>query len=68
MPVITVEASKFTIEKKRELVKVLTQATASILGLPESGFTVLIKDNPRDCIAVGGQLLSDRDQAAAAKK
>jgi 4-oxalocrotonate tautomerase len=68
MPVITVEASKFTPEQKRELAKVLTQAASSIMHIPEQAYTVFIKDNPRDCIAVGGVLLSDRDKAQAEKK
>jgi 4-oxalocrotonate tautomerase len=68
MPVITVEASKFTIEQKRELVKVLTKAASGIMNIPEQAYTVLIKDNPRDNIAVGGVLLSDRDKALAEKK
>lgn len=68
MPVITVEASKFTLEQKRELAKVLTKAASSIMNIPEPAYTVLIKDNDRDNIGVGGVLLSDRDKASAEKK
>lgn len=68
MPVITIEASRFTLEKKRELAKVLTTAASTIMNIPEAGWTVLIKDNDRDNIAVGGVLLSDRDKASAEKK
>jgi 4-oxalocrotonate tautomerase len=68
MPVITIEASRFTLEQKRELAKALTKAASSIMNLPEQGYTVLIKDNDRDNISVGGILLSDRDKAQAAKK
>jgi len=67
MPVITVEASRFTLEKKRELAKVLTREASAIMNIPEAGWTVLIKDNDRDNIAVGGVLLSDRDKAAEKK-
>jgi len=68
MPVITVEASRFTLEQKRELAKVLTKAASSIMNIPEPAYTVFIKDNDRDNIAVGGVLLSDRDKLAAEKK
>ena len=68
MPVITVEASRFTLEQKRELAKVLTKAASSIMNIPEQAYTVLIKDNDRDNISVGGVLLSDRDKLAAEKK
>jgi 4-oxalocrotonate tautomerase len=68
MPVITVEASRFTLEQKRELVKALTQDASRIMHIPEQAYTVLIKDNDRDNIAVGGVLLSDRDKLAAEKK
>lgn len=68
MPVITIEASRFTLEKKRELAKVLTKEASTIMNIPAAGWTVLIKDNDRDNIAVGGVLLSDRDKASAEKK
>jgi len=68
MPVITVEASRFTLEKKRELAKILTKEASTIMNIPEAAWTVLIKDNDRDNIAVGGVLLSDRDKASAEKK
>jgi 4-oxalocrotonate tautomerase len=68
MPVITVEGSRFSIEQKRELAKVLTKETSRIMNIPEPAFTVFIKDNARDCIGVGGTLLSDRDAAMAEKK
>ena len=38
------------------------------MNIPAAGWTVLIKDNDRDNIAVGGVLLSDRDKASAEKK
>ena len=68
MPVITVEASRFTLEQKRELAKALTKTAADIMHIPEQAYTVLIKDNDRDNISVGGVLLSDRDKLAAEKK
>jgi 4-oxalocrotonate tautomerase len=60
MPVITVEGSKLSIEQKRELVKSLTKSASTITNVPEQAYVVLIKENDKDNIGVGGTLLSEK--------
>ena len=60
MPVITIEGASLSVEQKRELVAVLTKSAAGIMKAPEQAFIVLIKENSKDNIGVGGTLLSDR--------
>ena len=60
MPVITVEGGTLSKEQKIELVKSLTQSASSIMNIPEQAYVVLIKENARDNIGVGGTLLSER--------
>jgi len=60
MPVITLEGSKLSKEQKSELVKELTASAAKIMNVPEQAFIVLIKENEKENIGVGGQLLSER--------
>lgn len=58
MPVITLDMSVLTKEKKAELVEVLTRDASEITGIPREKFIVLINELDRDNIGVGGQLLS----------
>lgn len=60
MPVITIEGSKLSKEQKSKLVKELTTSAASIMNVPEQAFIVLVKENEKENIGVGGQLLADR--------
>jgi len=59
MPVVIVESNKINIEKKRELVKSITEITAKVYELPENTVTVLIKELERENIGVSGKLLSE---------
>ena len=60
MPVITIDMSTVTKEKKAQLVATLTRNASEITGIPEEKFIVLINELERDNIGVGGKLLSDR--------
>jgi len=60
MPVITLEGAQLSVEQKRELVAAFTKSAAGIMKVPEQAFIVLIKENSKDNIGVGGTLLSDR--------
>ena len=61
MPSITIEGPKINdIEKKRGLVKELTEAAVKAYGLPAQVIVVLIKENTPDNVSVGGQLICDR--------
>ena len=60
MPVITLEGSKLSEEQKSQLVKELTASAAKIMNAPEQAFVVLLKENEKDNIGVGGQLISKK--------
>mgnify|MGYP001283944480 CR=1 FL=1 len=60
MPVISIEMSPITREKKARLVQALTRDASEITGIPEEKFVVLIRELDRDNIGVGGQLLSNK--------
>ncbi len=59
MPVITIDLSTTTREKKAALVKELTAKASEVTGIPEDKFVVLINEMERDNIGVGGKLLSE---------
>lgn len=60
MPVITVEGSKMSKEKKAELVKQLVKAASSVMEIPEEAFVTLIRENDFDNIGNGMMLLSEK--------
>ena len=59
MPMIQVNCPRTDKEKKRELVRKLTETASEILGIPEPAFTVVIYENDPDNGGVGGKLLSE---------
>jgi 4-oxalocrotonate tautomerase len=59
MPVITIDISTMTTEKKAALVKELTIKASEVTQIPEEKFIVLINEMPRENIGIGGKLLSD---------
>lgn len=63
MPNITIEGPKIEgIEKKRTLVKEITDAVVKVYGLPKEVIVVLIKENQTENVGVGGQLISDKKE------
>jgi len=61
MPNITVEGPAIKeLEKKRTLVKEMTEAAHRAYGLPKEVIVVVIKENPPENVSVGGQLIVDR--------
>jgi len=61
MPIINVEGPKIEdIQKKRNLVKELTEAAVKGYGLPKEVIIVLLKENTPDNVGVGGQLIVDK--------
>jgi 4-oxalocrotonate tautomerase len=59
MPVVIVEMWEGrTEDQKRQLSKDMTDAFVKI-GVPASAVNIIMKDNPKNCWAVGGQLCSD---------
>jgi 4-oxalocrotonate tautomerase len=59
MPIITVTITPQEVECKRCLAEALTKAAAEITKVPADKFIVIIDENARESIAVGGKLLSD---------
>jgi 4-oxalocrotonate tautomerase len=51
------------IEKKRELVKAVTDAMSRTMDLPPEGIHVILKEVKKDQWAVGGVLRSDKPAA-----
>jgi 4-oxalocrotonate tautomerase len=50
------------IEKKRALVKKVTEAVCDALGAPPHKVRVILSDMPHDSYAVGGTLVIDEDK------
>ncbi len=59
MPVITIDISTMTTEKKAELVQAVTVAASAATEIPQEKFIVLINEMPRENIGIGGTLLSE---------
>lgn len=63
MPTITVEGPPIEeMERKRQLVKDITEAAVKTFGLSKEVIVVVIKENTPDNVSVGGQLIIDRLQ------
>jgi 4-oxalocrotonate tautomerase len=62
MPTVTIEGPAVQdMDKRRELVKRVTDAVVAYFGRFKPGdIVVLVKENPPECVAVGGELVCDR--------
>ena len=68
MPTITVEGPPVPVEKKRLLVKSLTEAAAAAYeDISTDAFIVLIRENEAENVGVGGELLVDRRAKGASQ-
>ncbi len=62
MPVITIGGNNgITLEKKREMVKKVSEVVAEAYDLPIEAITVLVQGYDKEDIGVAGELLSDRE-------
>ncbi len=62
MPIITLEGPKITdLEKRRGLVRELTDAAVKAYGLSQEKIIVILHENSREQVGVAGELLIDRD-------
>ena len=62
MPVVTIAGNDgISIEKKREMVKKVSQTVAEAYDLPIEAITVLVQAYQKESIGVAGELLSDRE-------
>ena len=61
MPNITFDGPRITdLDKKRELVRSVTDAAIKAYGLPKQAMVVVLKENPPENVGIGGELLADR--------
>ena len=60
MPVITIEGSHMSKEKKAKLVKQVVAAASAVMEISEDAFVTIIRENDYDNIGNGTQLLSDK--------
>jgi 4-oxalocrotonate tautomerase len=61
MPTITIEGPPIKdLDKKRKLVKGLTDSAVEAYGLSKDKIVVLIKENQAENVGIGGQLLVDK--------
>ena len=61
MPNISVEGPPLAdLDKKRELVRGMTEVAAKVYGLPPEAMIVVIRENSAENVGIGGQLLADR--------
>jgi 4-oxalocrotonate tautomerase len=61
MPTVTIDGPIVKdMDKKRELVKAITDAMEKAYGMPRHVFTVVIKENSPENVGVGGTLIIDR--------
>lgn len=58
MPFIKLEGGTIDKEKKEKLISELTRVASETLGIPETAFVVLIKENELDNWGTGGKVLS----------
>ena len=62
MPVVTIGGNDgISTDKKREMVKKVSEIVADAYDLPVEAITVLIQSYPKENIGVAGKLLSDKE-------
>jgi len=61
MPTIMVEGPPIDVERKRQLVKKLTEVAVEVYGIKH--ITVLIRENLPENVGVNGQLIADRKKS-----
>jgi len=59
MPVINVTLGPLSVEKKKEMVKRMTEVCMDITGSPEHAHAVLINELPLDSLSLGTRTVSD---------
>jgi 4-oxalocrotonate tautomerase family enzyme len=60
MPVIQVELTHQSKEKKKEIIEKLTQTMVEVTNIPAQAFTIIINEHEPEDFGVGGVPLSER--------
>ncbi len=58
MPNIIFEGGVLSTESKNKLIRELTRTASEITSIPESSYTVLLKENPIENWGIGGEPLT----------
>ena len=66
MPVVTIEGPQLPLENKRVLVKEVTDALEKAYKFPRHVYGIIIRENPPENVASGGELVADRKARAKA--
>ena len=59
MPYISIESGKLTEEQKKDLIVNMTRTASEIMHIPESFFSVTIKELPDENFGIGGRNIAD---------
>ena len=62
MPTIIVEGPPISVDKKRVLVRKITEIVSEIYGIKH--VTVIVKENPPENVGINGELLVDRKRSS----
>ena len=68
MPVFFFYGPDLDQEKKREFVKVITEKASEILSIDKERFSIHLRPHPKENVAVGGELMTDREERERREK
>jgi 4-oxalocrotonate tautomerase len=69
MPYISIESGKLTEEQKKDLIVNITQTASGIMHIPQSFFSVTIKELPDENFGIGGRNIAEiKAEYAAGQK
>ncbi|MCR3922415.1 MAG: tautomerase family protein [Firmicutes bacterium] len=60
MPTFFFYGPKLETERKKEMIKSITEAASKATGIPERSFTIYLQETQHENVSVGGKLLSER--------
>lgn len=60
MPVINIDGPHLTRDQKESLVKAIVEQSSKIMNIPEEAFVTIIRENEKDNIGNGTELLSEK--------
>lgn len=63
MPIVNVSGPSLEIERKRDLVRRLTEVMCDVYQRPAGQIIVTIHENPPENVSIGGKLVADRTPA-----
>ncbi len=64
MPIITASGPHLSVEQKRKLAEKLTEAACAVYDHPRGAIIVIIRENDPENVAIGGELVLDRQAKA----